>query len=122
MGRHQENGCNSSLSSSTSLRPPAMVHGQPAHGQPAHGRPEHGTASSGLNTTRNATTAAAAAWKQPTGVSSKGRAPASSQRSSGVITSCTRKPVRLEPLFEDDRVGVNNLVCSCLELSGLVLE
>ena len=132
MGRHQENGCNSSLSSTTSLRPPAMVHGQPAHGrsahgqpahgQPAHGRPEHGTASSGLNTTRTATTAAAAAWKQPTGVSSKGRAPASSQRSSGVITSCTRKPVRLEPLFEDDRVGVNNLVCSCLELSGLVLE
>ena len=121
MGRHQENGCNSSLSSSTSLRPPAMVHGQPAHGQPAHGRPEHGTASSGLNTTRTAATAAAA-WKQPTGVSSKGRAPASSQRSSGVITSCTRKPVRLEPLFEDDRVGVNNLVCSCLELSGLVLE
>ena len=67
-------------------------------------------------------TAAAAAWKQPTGVSSnKGRAPASLQRSSGVITtSCTRKPVRLEPLFEDDRFCVNNLVCSCLELSGIV--
>ena len=115
VGRQQENGsCNSSLSSATGPRPPAMV-----HGQPAHGRLVHGTASSGLNRTRIA--AAAAAWKQPTGVSSKGRAPASLQRSSGVITtSCTRKPVRLEPLFEDDRFCVNNLVCSCLELSGLV--
>jgi hypothetical protein len=133
VGRQQENGsCNSSLSSATGPRPPAMVHGQPAHGprplamvhgQPAHGLLVHGTASSGLaglNRTRTAA-AAAAAWKQPTGVSSKGRAPASLQRSSGVITtSCTRKPVRLEPLFEDDRFCVNNLVCSCLELSGLV--
>ena len=117
VGRQQENGsCNSSLSSATGPRPPAMVHGQPAHGRLAHG-----TASSGLNRTRTAATAAAA-WKQPTGVSSKGRAPAFLQRSSGVITSCTRKPVQLEPLFEDDRVCVNILVCSCLELSGLVLE
>ena len=116
VGRHQENGCNSSLSSTTGPRPPAMVHGQPAHGRPAHS-----TASSGLNRTRTAATAAAA-WKQPTGVSSKGRAPASLQRSSGVIISCTRKPVRLEPLFEEDRVCVNILVCSCLELSGLALK
>ena len=120
VGRQQENGYNSSLSSTTGPRPPAMVHGQPAHGRPAHN-----TASSGLdlNRTRTAAATAAAAWKQPTGVSSKGRAPASLQRSSGVITtSCTRKPVRLEPLFEDDRVCVNILVCSCLDLSGLVLE
>ena len=115
VGRQQENGCQSSLSSTTTRlsapRPSAMVHGQPM---------VHATASSGLNKTRTAG-GALVPRKTSTGASSKSRAPASLQRSSGVTTSCTRKPVRLEPLFEEDRVYVNILVCSCLDLSGLVI-
>ena len=111
---HQENGTKSRHSSTTgprpsAPRPSAMVHGQPM---------VHTTASNGLNKTRTAA-GALVARKSSTSASSKGHAPASLQRSSGVITSCTRKPVRLEPLFEEDRVCVNILVCSCLDLSGV---